>query len=302
MEATCTRRKTATEVVVIVNARSSAASDAAAVLAAVRAGIRATGAGTRGVVTESEGELAQALADADGRRVALVGGDGSLHAALNAGVPLGEVALVPMGRANNVASALGIPTVPLRAARLAAVGTARPLDVLELTAGETRLICVEGVSAGLHADARAGYDGTNSADLAAGVRAFGAALRRYRPYPVSLEVDGRPVHEGPAAQVFLANLPLFAFGFRVNPEARPSDGCLEGVVIEAGSRREVVRKLAAAYRGTHVRLPGVTVWRGTTATLTAPLPLAGDGTPLGTATATVRVAPDRLRLVVPWSR
>lgn len=300
LEATRVRRRTASaQLVVILNARASGTGDDA-LLDTVLDGIRSTGARAIGLATDSEDELQRALQEAGERRVVLVGGDGTVHAALNATEDLPELALVPTGRANNVARSLGIPLDPWHAARLAAVGAAAPVDALAVSSGLTNLTCLEAVSAGLHAHARSGYRSQNSADVLAGARLLADALWHYQPYPVLLEVDGELVYEGPAAQVFVANLPLFAFGFRVNPTGRPGDGFLEAVVIEAQTRREAVHRLWAAYHGNHVGEPGVTVFRGMRAALRWPIPLVGDAVPLGKGTADVAVVPGRFRVVVPW--
>jgi diacylglycerol kinase (ATP) len=70
-------------------------------------------------VTGNVDDLHAALAAAEGRRVVLAGGDGTLHAAINAPGPLPELGLVALGRANNVARAVGLPTDPVAAAALA---------------------------------------------------------------------------------------------------------------------------------------------------------------------------------------
>lgn len=226
----------------------------------------------------------------------LVGGDGILHSALNLGIPLPEVAFVPAGRANNVARALRIPLDLAGAARVAATAGARPMDVLRVESDRGTCYCVEALSAGVHADARSHYTGENSADLREGASAFAGALRRYHPYPVELSVDGRPGFLGEAAQVFLSNLPLFAFGFRVDPLANPADGLLEAIVLEARSRIRVARLLVSAYRGTHLRRPGVTIRKAHEAVISSSLPLAGDASPLGAGSAAVTVEQDLLRV------
>ncbi len=226
-----------------------------------------------------------------------------MHALANVDLPvLPPVALLPAGRANNIARALGIPVDPVAAARLAVSGSARAVDALHVVTPRRTLFAVEGVSAGFHAAARHRYDGPNSADLAAGVRALAAELRAFRPGAVALRVDGASFAAGPAAQVFLSNLPYFGFGFRVDPVADPSDGRLEAIVLDARTRRGVVRMLAAARTGRHLERAGTTWRRGGSARLDAPLPLVADAEPLGVTTATVTVVPGRLRLVAPGAR
>ena len=103
--------------------------------------------------------------------------------------------------------------------------------------------------------------------------------------------------------MFLSNLPFFGFGFHVDPVADPSDGRLEAIVLDARTRRDVVR---AARRGAHGASPaapghGVAA-RRTSETSIEPLPLVADAQPLGVTTATVTVAAGRLRLVAPEVR
>ena len=161
------------------------------------------------------------------------------------------------------------------------------------------LFAVEGVSAGFHAAARHRYTGVNSADLTAGVRALAAELLAFRQHELSVRADGAPLFAGPAAQSFVSNLPFFGFGFRVDPIADATDGRLEAMVLEAGTRREVVRLLAAAREGKHLGRPDVTWTRAARVELERAVPLVADAQPLGVTTATVTVAPGRLRMIVP---
>jgi diacylglycerol kinase family enzyme len=283
-----------------VNGTAHGAGDPEAALHGLRGHLEAAGARTHCVVTRSEDELCEVLAGAGGRRVVLAGGDGTLHAAINQPVELPELALVPLGRANNVARTLGVPAGLAAAARVAARAEARPVDVLRVeTADGRREYCVEGLSAGLQADARSRYGGESSGDLRGGAHAFASALREFHPYDVRLDVDGAAAYEGPAAQVFLSNLPYFAFGFHVDPVAKRADGLLEAIVLDAASRIDVARLLLSVYRGSHLGRRGVSLTRARDAVLTGPVPMAGDGTPLGTGSAAISVEQDRLRVAAP---
>ena len=122
-------------------------------------------------------------------------------------------------------------------------------------------------------------------------------MRAYEPYPVDLELDGEPAFAGRAGQVFLANMPFFGFGFKIDPYADPSDGLLEAIVLEAPSRVSAATLLMSVYRGHHLDRAGVHVKRGRRARLTGPLPMAADGEPLGIESAAVTVEHGRLRLV-----
>lgn len=259
-----------------------------------------------GVVTGSERELWDVLRSADelDQRVVLVGGDGTIHAAANAPLPrLPELALVPTGRANNIARALGIPVARGEALAVAAGAPAQPIDALRVATPDRFIYAVEAVSAGFQAEARSGYEAENSADLVQGLKALVRAVRRYRPYGASVEL-GEPaeapaasrLRSSAAAQLFLSNLPYFGFGFEVDPGADHSDGRLEAILIEARGRGRLVRLLAAARRGRHIGRRGVSRVSATRARLTEPLPLVADAVPLGVTTATVSVETARLRV------
>jgi membrane-associated protein len=260
------------------------------------------GAPAEAVATGSEEELWSVLgsAAAVGQRVVLVGGDGTVHAAANAPLRrLPELALVPTGRANNVARALGIPTSRAGALAVAADAPAQSMDALRVATPDRFVYAVEAVSAGFQAEARAAYRADNSADLRQGLRALLGALRRYRPYTASVELNGSALRSRRAAQVFLSNLPYFGFGFEVDPGADPSDGRFEAILLEARSRRGLVRLLAAVRRGRHLGRRGVRRVAAAGARLTEPLPLVADAVPLGVTTATVSVEPARLRVASP---
>jgi diacylglycerol kinase (ATP) len=286
----------------IVNAHASGLGDARRALTKIVALLEDAGARARGTITSTPEELAAALARAEGRRVLLAGGDGSLHAVANLPGPaaaLPEIALLPAGRANNLANALGVPTQWRAAIGLAVRGEAKPFDALAVSTPERSLVAVEGVSAGFHASARALYDGENSGHLASGAGAFARAFRRFAPVAMELSVDGHLVEDEPVAQVFVSNAPYFAYGFRVDPIANVDDGLLEAIVLRATTRRETLSLMRAAHGGRHLERPGVDWYRGAAARIDVPVPLVADAEPLGVTTAAVGTLPGLLRVVRP---
>jgi diacylglycerol kinase family enzyme len=112
------------------------------------------------------------------------------------------------------------------------------------------------------------------------------ALATYRPAAVRLEVDGA-VTTHRAATVVIANSGYYGKGMRIAPAADLSDGLLDVVVIEAGSRREMLRSLPTVYDGSHVERDEVRVLRGRSVRLSgqyaggAPVPVGADGEALG---------------------
>ena len=103
--------------VVAVNAHASGLRDPETVLDAVLAATRGIGVEVSGAITESEDDLRELIEAAEGDRLVLVGGDGSVHFAVNAARGPIEIGLIPTGRANNIARTLGLPRDVPRAAR-----------------------------------------------------------------------------------------------------------------------------------------------------------------------------------------
>jgi diacylglycerol kinase (ATP) len=261
--------------------------------------LRRSGARVETRPTTSVEELAEVLRETDSGRLVLLGGDGTLHALANVDAPaLPEVALIPAGRANNVARSLGIPTDLRAAARLAVEGGARPLDLIAAVGSERTHLAVEGVSVGFHALARAGYNGANSADLVAGALTGLSTLARFRPMPVAIESDGR-AEVARLSQLFVANLPLYSFGLHVAPAADPADGFLDLVAIEATSRPALVATLVGLRRG--VDRPGIRRWRASRVRVSTGgrSPVVADSTLLGRGPVELTVAHDALRVVAP---
>jgi diacylglycerol kinase (ATP) len=255
--------------------------------------LRSAGARVETRITASLEELDHALATAE-RRVVLLGGDGSLHAAANSRFKT-ELALIPAGGANNVARSLGIPADFAAAARLAVEGRARPIDAIAVETSTQPYLAVEGISAGFHALARSRYTATNSADVREGIRAGLGAIARFEPFTIALALDGDCglVRIG---QLFVANMPLFGPGLRVAP-ADPRDGLLDVVTIDAG-RRALFGLAPRLRRGTHIGRPGVTHTRARTIRIATRgrSPVIADTTNVGD-TVELSIAPHALDIV-----
>ena len=285
------------ELQVIVNANASGVDSVRSVIRDAREALDHAGARSSAVATRSLDELAAVIADAGDRRLVLVGGDGAVHAAANAGLG-GEFALLPAGKANNIAHALGLPRQWDPAAALAVRESARPLDLLAIEVDGRRTLAVEGVSAGFQAAARSRYTAENSADLRAGVAALLRALTRHRPYDAELLVDGEELSLR-TSQVFISNMPLFGYGFQVAPDALPDDGVADLVGLPPLSRTQILPALAKVRRGAHVDDERVLMRRVEHVELRSPLPLVADAEVLGTGTATIELVPAALRLARP---
>jgi diacylglycerol kinase (ATP) len=249
--------------------------------------------------TGSAGEL-DAFVSEEERRIVLIGGDGTLHAVANICGHKPEVALLPRGRANNMARALGVPLGLKSAARLAVQGIAHPIDGIAVEADGMTMTALEGVSVGFHAQARALYRGVNSADTAAGVAAAVRAFTHFEPVSLALEIDEESEVRR-VGQLFVVNFPLFGPRLSVAPGADPGDGVLEVVELYAGNRARLARDLVLLKRGKHVDHGGVQI-RPARQIRLAPdggTPVVADTTVLGPGPVELAVRPRAVQIVGP---
>ena len=261
--------------------------------------LRQRGKAVEARLTSTTDELAEVVSEEE-RRLVLLGGDGSVHAVANVPGHKPEIALLPAGKANNLAHGLGIPTDLDAAAELAAAGRPRSLDLIAARTATRRHLAVEGVSVGFHAVARSQYHAANSADLAAGLSAGVKALSAFRPFAAAVESDDK-LELIKVRQLFVVNFPLYGPRLHVAPGADPADGLLDIVNIEAAGRLPLLRMLHRLRRGTHLGEPGVRRWQaGRIRIATAGRsPIIADTVNLGPGPVELTIEPAALDVVSP---
>jgi YegS/Rv2252/BmrU family lipid kinase len=246
-------------------------------------------------------ELARAAAAAGEVAVAL-GGDGLAGAMAGALAGTGGVlGVLPGGRGNDFARALGIPLEPAAACDVLATGVAQPLDLGEVD-GRTFI----GI-------ASCGFDSeanriANETKLVRGnlVYAYAAlkALVTWRPTTFTVTEPGRAPRSVRGYTVAAANSKAYGGGMLMAPDASLTDGLLDVVIIPDISKRRFVRLLPTVFKGEHVNEPGVEVLRLPEVTIGAdrPFTMYADGDPIAGLPATVRAIPGAVRVLVPGRR
>ena len=248
-------------------------------------------------------ELARTAASRGDDRVVVVGGDGTVSAVASGLVGSScALAIIPGGSGNDFGRALGVPVAPAAAARLAATGVARPVDVGEIRFDRDRGYFVNVASFGFdahvaqHAQASCLRFGGTFRYLVGMLR----TLRRLRPSRVQIDLDGRQL-ERSVLLLAVANGACYGGGLRIAPDARLDDGYLDLCVVRGLSPAAVLGLLPRVYWGGHRHHPGVELLRCQRAQVWGPAGLPGqaDGERLPALPATFSLRPSALRCVAP---
>ena len=239
--------------------------------------------------------------------VVACGGDGTVHQTIN-GLMKGSsghepplLGLLPMGRCNDLALALGIPRRnPTQAIEVILAGRRRIVDLGR--AGGRYFSIVS--SLGFDAEVSAYVDEGRHPGFLKGTIAYVYAvlvkLFRYRDVVVSMkgefgEYQGR---------IFLAatgNAPYYGGGMKVLPQADIADGWLDLCLVKSVRRVEVVLMLPRVFKGGHHSNSSVSMHRVRRLEIDAPDPLWlwADGERMVQLPATIEVVPNCLSVLAP---
>jgi len=241
-------------------------------------------------------------AAAQGHDLVACGGDGVAAAVAGVAADTGRrLAIVPTGAGNDFARNLGYDAKhPLAAFDALAHGRDRVVDLGRVN--DRWYTCV--TASGFDAEANRW---ANTVHRLSGTALYVAAVLRtlavYQPHPFRLTVDGE-THECRAWLVAVGNGPAYGGGMRIAPGASFDDGLLDVTVVGAMSRLQMLMNFPKVFRGTHVRHPLVSTFRGVRVDLVSldpsvPMDVYADGELVGPLPATMVAQPRALTVRVP---
>ena len=272
-------------------------------------------------------------AAADGTRFIIAcGGDGTLHEVVNgiATVPDVTLGVLPCGRGNDFAAAVGVPLKPEAAIATLLSGTPIHVDLgrcyqsspqLTVNSHQLKDGIVEPESSltdnpQLTTDnyfitiATCGYDTEVSRRAAKGTPLFAGTasyayaavetLFYYEPPSVRLEGDFG-VYEGPLLLAATGITSRYGGGFKIVPDARINDGLFDVCIVRPVSSVTVLRLLVTLFWGGHVKHPAVSMHQTETLKIETdtPMLLYADGEPLCETPATIEIIKDGLVVMAP---
>jgi len=234
--------------------------------------------------------------------IVVLGGDGTVHDAINApaAIPIG---ILPAGGGNDLARALGIPLDPMEAAHALLQSRVRRIDLLRLTPSAGRSCLFAGAGgAGLDSEA-AHLANTRFRNLPGAARYVAAAIsafRNVRPLQVRLQADAVSL-DFPAHLVAVANSPSYGSGIRIAPDARIDDGWMDLALVAPLRWTQVLDGLFLALRNGDIRWPEMRRLRARKIRLETDRPVIfhGDGEVLAETPVEIEVLPAALEVLAP---
>ena len=235
--------------VIIVNRHAGGAADVDA--EALVGALGSAGYEAEARFTSDLGELDAALDETEGLVVS-VGGDGTLRAiALRMRGRDRPLAIVPLGTANNVAAALGLTNggSPLEMLQGLDRPRPRPFDLGRVVDGRGETSFLEAAGFGLYAELLARYRPDEGKDVLRAIDAIEHVVPDFRAKPLRVVADGAEYHDE-FLLVTLMNTPRMGLRIPLAPDADPSDGRLDLVMIRRRDGRGLLRYARELLQGT----------------------------------------------------
>lgn len=251
---------------------------------------------------ESPEETTRLVAQAVSRgvdMVAVAGGDGTLHTAIQAlagtKTPL---AILPVGTTNVLAQELGIPCDPAGAVRVLRQGRVAPMD-LGLANGR-----YFAVSLGVGFDAATTMNMLPPLKRVAGMMAYTVAGMQtffgHRASRMRIRTDsGR--YRRLVYMAVVSNTALYGPAWSITPDADPSDGLLDACLFLAKNGFSAWLSFGRVIFGRNRDAPDVEFFRARALEIRTarPVPYQLDGDPVGFTPLKVAIAPAALEVVRP---
>lgn len=251
-------------------------------------------------------ELAGIAVQDGATHVIACGGDGTVHQVVNGVLKARHaggavtVGIVPLGRCNDLARALGIPLAPGAMAPTLLKGTVRTIDLGTVGDQYFNTVATLGFDSLVAEYVAAGRPPRFLTGTSAYVYATLVNLLRYHPFEMRLRGDFGTV-EGPMLLAATGNTSSYGGRMKIVPTAAPDDGALDVCLVRHVSRWEVLRMLPTVFSGSHVKHPKVSLHRTRNLEIAtqAPLSVWADGERVGSTPITFGIVPNALRILAP---
>jgi diacylglycerol kinase family enzyme len=262
------------------------------------------------IVTDLEalGPLAAAL-QKSGRLRAIVaaGGDGTVAEVVNRTASTTPITVFPLGTANLLAGYFGIRRDARAMAQMVATGSLVRLDAGQANGRVFLLMAGCGFDADvvqrLHRRRRGGHISywTWAQPILQSIRSYKYPTVRVTSQPSD---TAEPEVVQAAHWAFVVNMPVYAAGLNVAPQASAADGLFDVCTFDGGSLWHGLKYVAHIFLRRHERLSAYQCRMATRVRFEAdePVPYQLDGDPGGMLPLEITMLPARITLLVPAAR
>ncbi|WP_100330704.1 diacylglycerol/lipid kinase family protein [Bacillus xiapuensis] len=231
------------------------------------------------------------------RAAVIIGGDGTVHAAIQElarkHIP---IAVLPAGSGNDLARVFQLTTSPDLFVESLLKHEMRELDVLQVNGH----YCLTVAGVGMDAEVS---DRVNRSPYKKWLNVFKigslaylastlTVIRAFQPVQVNCRVDNDHYIAEKVWLLACGNTPSYGGGMKICPLAHPADGVMDIVLLHTVNRLAILTKLLPkVFSGKHLNKPGVTYLKGKEIYLTAqkPLKVMADGEAIGQTPVRIRV-------------
>lgn len=243
-----------------------------------------------------------------------VGGDGTVHEVVNGSYSFknGIVGCIPAGSGNDFSRGLSLPKSPKKALQylLHLIKKQRSIGRIDIGKYGTNLkngVFVNNLGCGF--DAQVVYKVNRSRvkkffnRLHLGKLTYVYYLIKelftFKPFDVTILVDGKEKKFSKVWLVTVANHPYIGGGMKLLPEANPLDGRFDCIIVHDISRLKILTLFISVFWGGHVGLKGVTIIKGKNLHIEPDLPVYqhADGEYIGNGSVEVTVSPSDLSVL-----
>lgn len=239
------------------------------------------------------------------KRVIVCGGDGTLHEVVNgiAGIPDVTLGIVPCGRGNDLATAIGIPKKMHNAIQILLAGNTKAIDlgvVFSEKGSRHYFATITTCGYDTEVSKRGASRDTPFSGTASYLYAAIATLSDFRCPHARIEGDFG-IYEDKILLAATGNTKSYGGGFKIVPSAQMDDGIFDVCIIHALPAFTILRLMVTLFWGGHVSHPAVEIHQTRKLTIQTdpPVMLYADGEPMCETPASIEIMKHGLNVLVP---
>jgi len=252
------------------------------------------------------GEIAVHMIKKGCRKIAVVGGDGTFHEAINGKeLDLSSVifGIIPAGTGNDFSKTIHVPRDPVQACRVFLQGQTAKIDLGQINQEEYFVN-----TAGVGFDAEIANEINSDSRWMTGSWAYMYSILKllvtYNNLNLKVHIDDKPFEISDCFLLAIGNAKYIGGGIKLIPSAVPDDGYFHILIAKNITKAAVLRKLPLIYRGSHIKDPRISEFKAKSIkiireTSNKPVSIHCDGEMVGSLPVDINLNPGCLNITTP---